>query len=105
MLLTHIFGFKVAISFSESFFALKGPKFGSQYLGSKLEFWEKNLPGAKYHHLVQNYWKRRKFEDISSKPYLILPGFLRKWLLTTNIFWRYNFSSLDIIKFVAFHKS
>ena len=55
MFLTHIFVFKVAISFSESFFALKGPKFGPPYLRNKLEFWEKNLPGAKYHHLVQNY--------------------------------------------------
>ena len=25
--------------------------------------------------------------------------------LTTNIFWIYNFGGLDIIKFVAFHKS
>ena len=54
MLLTHIFAFKVAISFSESLFALKGSKFGPQYLGKELQFWEKNLPGDKCHHLVQN---------------------------------------------------
>ena len=44
MLLTHIFDFKVAISFNESLFALKGPKFGSQYLENELKFWGKNLP-------------------------------------------------------------
>ena len=54
MFLTHIFAFKVAISFSESLFALKGSKFGPQYLGNELQFWEKNLPGDKCHHLVQN---------------------------------------------------
>ena len=54
MFLTHIFPFKVAISFRESLFALKGPKFGPQYLGNELEFWEQNLPGANFHHLVQN---------------------------------------------------
>ena len=42
MFLTHIFAFKVAISFNESLFALKGPKFGPQYLGNELEFWGKN---------------------------------------------------------------
>ena len=54
MFLTHIFAFKVAISFGKSLFALKGPKFRPQFLGNELEFWEKNLPGVKCHHLVQN---------------------------------------------------
>ena len=65
MFFIHIFAFKVAISFSESIFALKGPKFGPQYLGNELEYWEKKLPGTKCHHLVQNNWKRRKFEDVT----------------------------------------
>ena len=79
--LTHIFALKVAISFSESLFALKGPKFEPQYLGNELEFWEKIFPNANFHHLVQNNWKQRKFQNITSRLYLILPGFLRKWLL------------------------
>ena len=54
MFLTHIFAFKVAISFIESLFALKGPKFGPQCLENELEFWGKNLPSAKCHNLVQN---------------------------------------------------
>ena len=54
MFLTHIFAFKVAISFSESLFVLKRPKFRPQYLENKLEFLGKNLPGAKCYHLVQN---------------------------------------------------
>ena len=42
MFFTHIFAFKVAVSFNESLFALKGPKFGPQYLGKELGFWGKN---------------------------------------------------------------
>ena len=38
MLLTHIFAFKVAVSFNESLFALKGPKCEPQYLANKLKF-------------------------------------------------------------------
>ena len=67
MFLTHIFALKVAISFNESLFALKGPKFRPQYLGNMMEFWEKNLPGVKCHHLAQNNLKGRKFEDITSR--------------------------------------
>ena len=85
MFLTHIFAFKITISFSESLFVLKEPKFGLQYLGNELEFWGKNLPGVNFHDLVENNQKQRKFEDITSKPCLIFPGFLRKWLLMTQI--------------------
>ena len=42
MFFTHIFAFKVAVSFNESLFALKGSKSGPQYLGNELEFWGKN---------------------------------------------------------------
>ena len=48
-------------------FCPKRAKIRPQYLGNKLEFQEKNLPGAKCHHLVQNNWKRRKFGDITSR--------------------------------------
>ena len=65
MFLTHIFAFKVAISL----FALKGPKFGPQYLGNELGFLEKNLPGAKYH--VIQYKITENKENLKTS----LPGF------------------------------
>ena len=62
MFLTHIFAFKVAISFNESLFALKGPKFGSQYLEKK-----------NYH--VQNIISQYKITENEENLNTSLPGF------------------------------
>ena len=66
-------------------FCPKRAKIWAPISGERVGILGKKLPGAKYRHLVQNNWKQRKFEDITSKPYLILPGFLRKWLLITYL--------------------
>ena len=62
-------------------FCPKRAKIRAPISGEQVGILGRNWPGANFHYLVQTNWKRRKFEDITSKPYLIFPGFLRKWLL------------------------